>query len=199
MLGIGWSEMLVIAVVALIVVGPKDLPMMLRNLGRMMGTMRRMSNDFHREIDKAIAADEFREAKKAISDPLQKTTEEIRNDFNALNPDGRPMPSGKIVPSQPGKESVVDELRAQAGLAPAAPAAQEAPATTVPAKAKAKSTPAAKAAPTEPAAPRKAAAKKSAPKASKVIEPASAGAGAAPKAKAPARKKAAKTASAKDS
>lgn len=121
MLGIGWGEMLVIAVVALVVVGPKELPMLLRNLGRMMGTVRRMSNDFRREIDKAIAADEFKEAQKAISDPLKQTTDDIRKEFNAIGKDGKAQPSGKLKPSEPGKESVVEEIRAQAGIAPPDP------------------------------------------------------------------------------
>ncbi|WP_116654131.1 Sec-independent protein translocase protein TatB [Pelagibacterium sediminicola] len=122
MLGIGWAEMLVIAVLALVVVGPKELPMLLRNLGRMMGTVRRMSNEFRQEIDKAIAAEEFKEAQKAISDPLRQTTEDIRKEFNAIGRDGKPQPSGKLKPSDPGAESVVGEIHAQAGITPPAPA-----------------------------------------------------------------------------
>lgn len=122
MLGLGWSEMLVIGIVVLIVVGPKDLPVMMRNLGRMMGTVRRMSNEFRREIDKAIAADEIREARKAISDPLKQTSEDISREFNAIR-DGKVEPSGKLAPSEPGKESVVDEIHAQAGMTKAEPSA----------------------------------------------------------------------------
>lgn len=201
MLGIGWSEMLVIGVIALIVVGPKDLPVMLRNLGRIMGTVRRMGDEFRREIDKAVAAEEFREAKKAISDPLRQTTEEIRKEFNAISKDGKPVPSGKIMPSQPGKESVVDEIRAQAGIAPAtasksASAAKEPvstgegtrPSTTASPKAAAK-----------PVTAKKPAAKKATPKTGQTTN-AVAGDAVAPKRKAPARKKASKpAASAKDS
>lgn len=122
MLGLGWSEMLVIGIVVLIVVGPKDLPVMMRNLGRMMGTVRRMSNEFRREIDKAIAADEIREARKAISDPLKQTSDDISREFNAIR-DGKVEPSGKLAPSEPGKESVVDEIHAQAGMTKAEPSA----------------------------------------------------------------------------
>lgn len=122
MLGIGWGEMLVIAIVVLIVVGPKDLPMMLRNIGRAMGTVRRMSNEFRREIDKAVAADELREAKKAITDPLQKTSSEISREFNSIR-NGKFEPSGKLKPSDPAKESVDGDIRARAGLPPAKPTA----------------------------------------------------------------------------
>ena len=171
MLGLGWSEMLVIGVVVLIVVGPKDLPVMMRNLGRMMGTVRRMSNEFRREIDKAIAADEIRDARKALSDPLKQTSEDISREFNSIR-DGKVEPSGKLAPSEPGKESVVDEIRAQAGMDPKpepSPAAQalrakvsETVAKPTP-EAAAVPEPKAEAKPKVKAAPRKAAAKAAEP------------------------------------
>lgn len=119
MLGIGWGEMLVIAIVLLVAVGPKELPVMLRNLGRMMGTVRRMSNEFRREIDRAVAAEEFREARKAISDPLKQTSDDISREFNAIR-DGKVEPSGKLKPADPDAESVVDEIHQRAGLPPPA-------------------------------------------------------------------------------
>ena len=53
MFDIGWSELLVIGVVALIVVGPKDLPVMFRTLGRMTGKARGMAREFSRAMDDA--------------------------------------------------------------------------------------------------------------------------------------------------
>ena len=46
MLDIGWSELLVIAVVAIVVVGPKDLPRMMRTVGFYAGKVRRAASDF---------------------------------------------------------------------------------------------------------------------------------------------------------
>ena len=54
MLEIGWSEILVIAVVAIIVVGPKELPQMLRTFGRVLGQVRRTANEFRRQFDDAL-------------------------------------------------------------------------------------------------------------------------------------------------
>jgi len=53
MLDIGWTELLVIGVVALIVVGPKDLPVMFHNIGKFTGRMRTMAREFTRAMDDA--------------------------------------------------------------------------------------------------------------------------------------------------
>ena len=53
MFDLGMMELLVIGVVALIVVGPKDLPVMFREVGRFMGRMRGMARDFQRAMNAA--------------------------------------------------------------------------------------------------------------------------------------------------
>ena len=54
MFDIAWSELLIVAVVAILVVGPKELPGMLRTLGRMLGKLRATANDFRRQFDDAV-------------------------------------------------------------------------------------------------------------------------------------------------
>ncbi len=53
MFDLGWGELLIVGVVALIVVGPKDLPGMFRTLGRFVGKMRGMAREFQRAMDSA--------------------------------------------------------------------------------------------------------------------------------------------------
>lgn len=71
MFDIGWSELLVLGAIALIVVGPKDLPMMLRRLGQFVGQAKRMAREFQRTMeDAADQADlkELRDVQKSMSD-----------------------------------------------------------------------------------------------------------------------------------
>jgi len=79
MFDIGWTELMVIACVAIIVVGPKDLPRMLRTLGQTIGKMRRMSREFQSTFNDAL-----REAEKQadIAD-MKKQVEDAAN-FNPL-------------------------------------------------------------------------------------------------------------------
>jgi twin arginine-targeting protein translocase TatB len=119
MLGLGWTEMLVIGVVALIVIGPKDLPVVMGRIGKVIGQVQRMGREFQREINKTTGLDEVRNLRNSITAPLQKTAEEIRKDFNAIGKDGKEQPSGVLKPADPSKESVVEAIQQQAGMAPA--------------------------------------------------------------------------------
>lgn len=65
MFGIGSTELLLILVVALIVLGPKNLPKLANTLGKAMGQFQRASRDFQRSINTEIAFEEEQEKKKA--------------------------------------------------------------------------------------------------------------------------------------
>ena len=66
MFDIGWSELLVIVVVAIVVVGPKELPKLMRTFGHYAGKLRRAASDFQRQFDEAMRDTEVAEVKKAI-------------------------------------------------------------------------------------------------------------------------------------
>lgn len=74
MFGIGSTELLVILVVALLVLGPKNLPKIAHTLGRAMGEFRRVSTEFQRTLNTEIAFEEESEkakARKAEADKAQ--------------------------------------------------------------------------------------------------------------------------------
>jgi sec-independent protein translocase protein TatB len=141
MLGLGWTEMLVIGVVALIFIGPKDLPVVMGRIGKVLGQIRRMGNEFQREINRTTGLDEVRNLRDSISSPLKKTADEIRREFNTMTPTGQ-KPSGALKPTDPKVESVVDDIRSKAGMNAGQPesngqaAAQPAPAAGKPVAAK---------------------------------------------------------------
>lgn len=83
MFDFGWSEMLVIAIVMIVVVGPKDLPKMLRTVGRMTTKMRGMANDFQKQFNEALKEAELDDVKKSV-DSLRSLNPaaEIRKQLN---------------------------------------------------------------------------------------------------------------------
>ncbi|MBL4732987.1 MAG: twin-arginine translocase subunit TatB [Rhizobiaceae bacterium] len=68
MFDIGWTEMLVVACVAIIVVGPKDLPKMLRSVGKTIRKVRGMASDFQRQFNDALKETELDDLKKDFTD-----------------------------------------------------------------------------------------------------------------------------------
>jgi sec-independent protein translocase protein TatB len=94
MFDIGWSELLVIGIVALVVIGPKDLPKVLRALGTMMSKVRSMASEFQGQFQDAMREAELADLKKeaeklassatsAIQNPLQSIENEIQKPADA--------------------------------------------------------------------------------------------------------------------
>ena len=92
MFDIGWGELLVIGVVALIAIGPKELPGVLRTTGQWMGKIRRMASDFQDQFKEAMREAEMDDLKKKVDemastakiytnfDPIGTVRNEIRKD-----------------------------------------------------------------------------------------------------------------------
>jgi sec-independent protein translocase protein TatB len=68
MFDIGWGELVVIGIVALIAIGPKELPTVLRTLGQYMGKVRRMASEFQGQFQEAMREAELVELKKQAED-----------------------------------------------------------------------------------------------------------------------------------
>jgi sec-independent protein translocase protein TatB len=68
MFDIGWTELVVIAVVAIVVIGPKDLPRAMRTVGQFTGKLKRMAREFQGQFNEAIREAELDDVKKSIQD-----------------------------------------------------------------------------------------------------------------------------------
>lgn len=135
MFDIGWTELLVVAMVAILVVGPKDLPRMLRTFGQTVGKLRRMANEFQ-----STFSDALREAERQadVAD-IKKTVEEVKkidptgdvkrlNPLNALDEEHdeagvktfqTPSPNAGPVPAEPASAAEpVSETPAADAVAP---------------------------------------------------------------------------------
>lgn len=130
MFEIGWSEMLVIAVVLIVVVGPKDLPKMLRTFGKTVAKLRGMAGDFQKQFNEALKEAELDGVKKSIDDirglnpmndikkslnPFEKAAADVRAGLDkALKPDA-PTPASPVA-------HTAEPLKAGPDVMPAGPA-----------------------------------------------------------------------------
>jgi sec-independent protein translocase protein TatB len=132
MFDIGWSELVVIAVVALIVIGPKELPGVLRTVGHYMRKIRGMASEFQGQFQEAMREAEMADLKKHVDemtdtakgftdfDPLASVKKEVES-FSA-DPLGTSTPAPSMASASPEP------------AAPCAPAPVS-PDTTIPAPA----------------------------------------------------------------
>ena len=105
MLDLGWSEILIIGVVALIVVGPKDLPKMLRTLGQYAGRAKGIAREFQRSMDDAARQadiEELREVKKGLDD-MRDAQHKMQRDMSQSFLDGPSKPATDKPAVKPAK------------------------------------------------------------------------------------------------
>lgn len=131
--GIGGFEYLIIALVALLVVGPERLPLMLRKLGQWVAKARRMANEFRSSFDEMARQSELDELRKEVEAlrrgqsnmmPLgaeaEATFRDIRDDLN------RPLDAPATAPALTAPEEWPDSPPATAPLETPAPAIEPA-------------------------------------------------------------------------
>lgn len=105
--GIGGLELVVIALVALLVVGPRDLPLLMRKVGKAMGKARAMANEFRASFDEMARQSELDELRKEVEalrtgqiiplgDEADKAFKDIRDDLN--RPLDAPAPAALAEP-----------------------------------------------------------------------------------------------------
>ncbi len=83
MFDIGFSEIIVIAVVALIVIGPERLPKVARTLGHLFGRMQRYVNDVKADISREMQLDELRKLQSSMQDAARSIEQSVSKEISA--------------------------------------------------------------------------------------------------------------------
>jgi sec-independent protein translocase protein TatB len=130
-LGVGTGELLVIATIALIVVGPKDLPLMLHKVGRFTARMRGMASEFRASFDemaRQTELDELRKEIESLKDVKQMGLADVQADvegaFSAIDQDlASPGAPGVAPPAAYANEPATQSLGLHFGEPPAEPVA----------------------------------------------------------------------------
>lgn len=112
MFDIGFSELVAIGLIALIVLGPKRLPEVARTAGRWMGQLRRFITDVKQDIDREIHTEELAELRKLreeLNDTrqlMQNTSGELVKGFTEVSPDSTPTIHSPEPPQLPSGEDM---------------------------------------------------------------------------------------------
>jgi len=146
MFDIGWTELLVIAVVLIVVVGPKDLPPMLRAFGKMTARARKVAGEFRAQFDEALREADLDDVRQTIADaqklnpmnslreamdPLRQMGQDIKADLQRATTADAPAATPAVASSEPAMSL------GNAAASEPAPAAAPAPVAEAPAKPKA--------------------------------------------------------------
>jgi len=143
MFEVGWTEMLVIAIVMIVVVGPKDLPNMLRTFGRTTAKLRAMAADFQKQFNEALKEAELDDVKKSVDtlrglnpaaeirkqlNPFEQAAADVRSGVDAVM---KPKPA--VDPSTPAAETpqAVEPLKNGATVMPGVNGPEIAPAAPI--------------------------------------------------------------------
>jgi len=119
MFDIGFSELMVIALVALIVIGPERLPRVARTLGALLGRAQRYVNDVKADIQREVDLDElksirstFQDAAKSVQQSVNQVGEDLQAAGDSLNQSfsGTPEDQAEPTTAQPPAAAAADEI-----------------------------------------------------------------------------------------
>jgi sec-independent protein translocase protein TatB len=152
MFDISWTEFLLVGIVALVVIGPKELPGVMRTLGQYTRKIRGMAADFQNQFQEAMREAEMADLKKSVDDmahdiknydPLKSAREDVENIGKDLSKDFEKKPLDLLKDTEPSavgqsaadhsaaEQSAAEENASTAAAAePALPAPAPEPAVT---------------------------------------------------------------------
>src|SRR5687768_10252003 len=126
MFDIGFSELMVIAVVALIVIGPERLPKVARTLGHLIGRMQRYVNDVKADISREMELDELKKLQQTMQDAAKGFEDSVTRQVNSAESEFQKL-------AQEANPTVLPPPAADSAAAPDSavlPAPEEAAAST---------------------------------------------------------------------
>jgi sec-independent protein translocase protein TatB len=133
MFDIGFSELLVIAVVALLVIGPERLPKVARTAGHLFGRLQRYVNDVKSDIQRELELDELKKLRSQVEDAarsVEQSVNEVGREINAVSDDlNRSIAADGPAPASPPPAVLPDGLpptAADGGSMPASTPSTEA-------------------------------------------------------------------------
>jgi sec-independent protein translocase protein TatB len=83
MFDIGFSELMVIGIVALLVIGPEKLPKLARTLGHLLGRAQRYVNDVKSDINREIQLDELKKLQSEVTESARSLEDSVRKEFDS--------------------------------------------------------------------------------------------------------------------
>lgn len=122
MFDIAPSELLLVAVVALLVIGPKDLPLALRTAGKWLGKVRRMSNHFRAGVESMIREAELAEIEKEWRERNARIMAEHPDAAQLDAAAAPPLNQAEMLPTPPPAPAPIEGATAEAALTGVPPA-----------------------------------------------------------------------------
>ncbi|MEQ1773124.1 MAG: Sec-independent protein translocase protein TatB [Burkholderiales bacterium] len=121
MFDIGFSEMIVIAVIALIVLGPEKLPRVARTAGHLLGRMQRYVNDVKADINREIELDELRKLQKEMQNTASSIEQSVKGQISSVESEFKQLSdSTHTALSEPVADPVADAFADPPPVQPAA-------------------------------------------------------------------------------
>jgi sec-independent protein translocase protein TatB len=122
MFDIGFSELLVIGVVALIVIGPERLPKVARTAGHLLGRLQRYVNDVKADINREMELDELRKVRSTFQEAARSIESSVREvEQSVSRVEGEIRATGAAVSSPPSAGDAASRAPAPAAHEPAKP------------------------------------------------------------------------------
>ncbi|MGH8737853.1 MAG: Sec-independent protein translocase protein TatB [Burkholderiales bacterium] len=125
MFDIGFTELMVIGVVALIVIGPERLPSVARTIGHLAGRLQRYVNDVKADISREIEFDELRKMRDSMQEAATEVETSVRTELNKTEQDLNKTVADAVEDKTSVSETAIAPETAAAPDDPAAPAKQQ--------------------------------------------------------------------------